>query len=222
MYPLAGLPHRIILTVAAGAASMAFAPSSGFTPPGTTPVQVDGKTLYVDCNEVRNADWAEYLNYLRNTNGAGSDQYRQALPDSGTWNTVYGGGIPKLNDAYAELPVVGIGFLQAQQYCQWRSDRVREKYGKAVTYRLPTEAEWEKVRDQAVQVPAEKGLHKAGNGNAIHHLADNVSEMTGQQGTAMGMNWSLLETGADLGKGSAVHYTAPANWLGFRCVAEVD
>jgi len=48
---------------------------------------------------------------------------------------IYGGGIPG-NDNF---PVVGVSWYEAHAYCEWLS----EKTGK--TYRLPTEAEWEKA-----------------------------------------------------------------------------
>src|SRR5690606_12335661 len=153
------------------------------------------KALFVDRDEVSNAAWAEYLHFLKNADGGGG-AFQQALPDSAIWNTVYGGSILRLHGEFAEYPVVGTTFGQAEAYCRWRTERVREKFGKAVTYRLPTEAEWRSGREREQHAPAGKGLQAASGGGGIGHLADNVSEMTAEQGRAMGANWSLLETGA--------------------------
>lgn len=214
--------HRTMgMALVLGLAAQVFAFSADFTPPGTEKARVAGKTLYVDRNEVRNADWAEYLYDLKNTAGEGSAAFRQALPDSTAWNSVYGSGMPRVNGAFADHPVVGISYGQVEAYCRWRSERVRAKYGKDVTYRLPTIAEWEQILGQARNGPAEKGLNKASQGTGIDHLVDNVSEMVAEPGVAKGGNWSLSETGPASAGPVTQTYHGPANWLGFRCVAEV-
>jgi gliding motility-associated lipoprotein GldJ len=60
------------------------------------------------------------------------DIYLSALPDTLVWRDVLGNNELLTENylrhpAYADYPVVGVSWLQANQYCKWRSDRVNEK-----------------------------------------------------------------------------------------------
>ncbi len=51
---------------------------------------------------------------------------------------------PRLNQA--RLPVVGVSWYEAVAFCNWRTEQVKagnKETGKQVTFRLPSEAEWE-------------------------------------------------------------------------------
>lgn len=68
--------------------------------------------FFIGVHEVSNA---EYLEFVRDT-GHRPPQIFEVLPYRSEWD---------------DLPVVGIGWEEAQAYCEWRG------------YRLPTHAEWE-------------------------------------------------------------------------------
>jgi formylglycine-generating enzyme required for sulfatase activity len=42
-------------------------------------------------------------------------------------------------------PVVGVSWYEAAAFCNWLSEKLSERAGRAVTVRLPSEAEWEKA-----------------------------------------------------------------------------
>ncbi|MDH5366340.1 MAG: gliding motility lipoprotein GldJ [Cyclobacteriaceae bacterium] len=124
-------------------------------------------SFYMDETEVANIHWLEYLHYL-NISDSSREVYEAALPDTTVW-------VGKLayNDPYVDhylrypgfryFPVVGVSWIQANDYSKWRSRAVNIKLAEendsdyAETdgriplesgivlpdYRLPTEAEWE-------------------------------------------------------------------------------
>jgi len=116
---------------------------------------------------------------------------------------------------------------------------------KRVNYRLPTPEEWDKIlttetiympdegivtpdftppvakKDNAVNTRISKGLTSSvfyywRNKIGIYAFDDNVSEMTSEKGVARGCNW----TGGV--ENTNCHYTEPTNWIGFRCVVDVE
>jgi gliding motility-associated lipoprotein GldJ len=79
--------------------------------------------------------YIEYLNYLKavyppsNPNFSGI--YKGALPDTLVWRNRLSYNEDLVvnylrHPSYAEFPVVGVSWLQASQYSQWRTDRVNE------------------------------------------------------------------------------------------------
>ncbi len=122
-------------------------------------------SFYMDETEIANIHWLEYMHYL------GKDSSQAALdaarPDSMVWV-----GKLAFNDPYVEyylrypgfryFPVVGISWVQANKYSEWRTQAVNAQLyvasGETVpsggkvpistgnslpNYRLPTEAEWQ-------------------------------------------------------------------------------
>jgi hypothetical protein len=195
-----------------------------FTPPGTEALKLGDQLLYVDKTEVVNKSWAEYLYYLKKKFGERSLEYHQALPDSLVWNTIYSGDIRRLNGEFSDYPVVGISYLQAIDFCKWRSARVQEKYGMMINYRLPSREEWEKIAGYFEGENSSKGLKKCEWKKGVHNLTDNVSEMVMEEGVAMGMNWQLLDTLTSPipNQVMSIHYTAPDVQIGFRCVSSMN
>lgn len=99
------------------------------------PTQQHVMSFYIDETEVTNLMYNEYLNWLETVFPTKNPQYRLvyegALPDTLVWRNTLG-YVEELttnylrHPAYAEYPVVGINWLQAVQYAEWRSDRVNE------------------------------------------------------------------------------------------------
>ena len=96
------------------------------------PRRVTVSSFYMDETEVTNISWLEYLYWLNRIYG---DSYpeivNKALPDTLVWREKMEYNEPYVeyylrHPAYRNYPVVGVNWLQASDYCSWRSDRVNE------------------------------------------------------------------------------------------------
>lgn len=96
------------------------------------PRRVTVSSFYMDETEVTNFYWLEYLAWLERVYG---DSYPEivskALPDTLVWREKLEYNEPKVeyylrHPAYRDYPVVGVNWLQANDFCAWRSDRVNE------------------------------------------------------------------------------------------------
>jgi gliding motility-associated lipoprotein GldJ len=101
-----------------------------------TPNKQHVMSFYIDQTEVTNLMYLEYLNWLETVYPPIEDNrylqvYQGALPDTLVWRNQLG-YVEELttnylrHPAYAEYPVVGVNWLQAVQYAEWRTDRVNE------------------------------------------------------------------------------------------------
>ncbi|WP_109832434.1 gliding motility lipoprotein GldJ [Reichenbachiella versicolor] len=128
-------------------------------------------SFYMDETEVANIHWLEYLHYVKLDS---SDEfYQSALPDTTVWSKDLAYNDPYVDHylrypGFRYFPVVGVNWLQAQDFCRWRSDVVNDRLYKESDfyqeagaegldgdkpqlesgvvlpdYRLPSEAEWE-------------------------------------------------------------------------------
>jgi gliding motility-associated lipoprotein GldJ len=94
--------------------------------------RVSVNTFYLDQTEVRNIDYLEYLYWLNRVFAIDYPRIIQkALPDTLVWREKLGYNEPMVDfylrhPAYRDYPVVGVNWLQARDYCNWRSDRVNE------------------------------------------------------------------------------------------------
>ncbi len=82
------------------------------------------ESFYMDEAEIANVHWLEYLFYIRKFS---EQDYTNALPDTSVWmrqfsfNDYYVGNYLR-HPAFHFYPVVGISWLQASEFCKWRTD----------------------------------------------------------------------------------------------------
>ena len=90
------------------------------------------KTFYMDETEVANVDYLEYLYWVNRVFGTDYPEvYEKALPDTLVWRDELAYNEPMVelylrHPAYHYYPVVGVSWIQASDYCAWRTDRVNE------------------------------------------------------------------------------------------------
>ncbi len=89
-------------------------------------------SFYMDRTEVTNLHWLEYMYWMKRVyNKTYPHVYKKCLPDTLAWRTAMGYREKYVNyylrhPSYADYPVVGVSWLQANDFCKWRTDRVNE------------------------------------------------------------------------------------------------
>ncbi|MDA3882954.1 MAG: gliding motility lipoprotein GldJ [Bacteroidales bacterium] len=96
--------------------------------------KVTVSSFYMDETEVRNIDYREYLYWIKRVFPLSENPYVywKALPDTLVWRKKLAYNEPYVqhylrHPAYQNYPVVGVDWLQASDYCIWRTDRVNEQ-----------------------------------------------------------------------------------------------
>ncbi len=95
--------------------------------------RVTVSSYYMDETEVSNLDYREYLYWVyRVFYNETPELYTKAVPDTLCWRRRLAYNEPYVqfyfrHPAYNDYPVVGVSWLQATEYCIWRTDRVNEK-----------------------------------------------------------------------------------------------
>lgn len=96
------------------------------------PRRVSVSSFYMDETEITNLHWLEYLYWLNRVYGGDYPEVaRKALPDTLVWRDKLAYNEPYVDyylrhPAYRDYPVVGVNWLQASDFCVWRTDRVNE------------------------------------------------------------------------------------------------
>src|SRR5690554_1969551 len=100
-----------------------------------SPTQQHVQSFYMDETEVTNLMYLEYLDWLKRVFPPTDENYRRiydgAVPDTLVWRNRLGYNEVMTNNylrhpAYAEYPVVGVSWIQAVEFSNWRTDRVNE------------------------------------------------------------------------------------------------
>ncbi|MFN8165822.1 MAG: SUMF1/EgtB/PvdO family nonheme iron enzyme [Bacteroidia bacterium] len=97
------------------------------------PRRVTVSSFYIDETEVANVHYLEYLYWVSRVFSADYPEvYKKALPDTLVWRDklAYLEPLVELylrHPAYQQYPVVGVNWLQASDFCAWRTDRVNEQ-----------------------------------------------------------------------------------------------
>ena len=152
-----------------------------------TPNQQHVQSFYIDETEVTNLMYLEYLDWIKRVyppeNPEFEDIYNGILPDTLVWRNRLGSAEILVENylrhpAYRNYPVVGVSWLQANEYAKWRSDRVGEMVLQKEGYlergaHIPTESVTATNNfnlDTYVNVPNQTfkdslGTHLGGKGN---------------------------------------------------------
>ena len=100
-----------------------------------TPNQQHVTSFYMDETEVTNLIYSEYLHWLKKMFPPTEKNYRNiyngAVPDTLVWRNRLGYNEVMTNNylrhpAFADYPVVGVSWIQAVEFSNWRTDRVNE------------------------------------------------------------------------------------------------
>ena len=102
----------------------------------TTPKQMHVRSFYMDETEVTNSEYSLFMQYTKDIFPPEEPQfkniYASVLPDTLVWRK----GLGNTNllsesylrhPSYAEYPVVGVSWIQANKYCKWRTNAVNLK-----------------------------------------------------------------------------------------------
>ncbi|MDG2425207.1 MAG: SUMF1/EgtB/PvdO family nonheme iron enzyme [Flavobacteriales bacterium] len=97
------------------------------------PRRVTVSSFYMDEVEVTNFYWLEYLHWLSRVYGSSYPEIvDRAKPDTLVWRNPRAYNEPYVNyylrhPSFRDYPVVGVSWLQASEFCEWRTDRVNER-----------------------------------------------------------------------------------------------
>lgn len=102
----------------------------------TTPKKMHVRSFFMDEAEVTNSEYFLYVQYMKDVFPPSEEKYKHiyssVLPDTLVWRKSLGNtDILSENylrhPAYADYPVVGVSWLQANEYCKWRTNAVNLK-----------------------------------------------------------------------------------------------
>jgi formylglycine-generating enzyme len=143
------------------------------------PRRVTVSSFYMDESEVGNIDYREYLDWLERVYGGSYPEVvTKAMPDTLVWREELSYNEPFVENyfrhpSYDEYPVVGVNWLQANEYCKWRTDRVNE------------------------MLLIEKGILKGDNEQKDANVFNTESYLAGQYNGNVRKNLKDLRTGSE-------------------------
>ncbi len=94
--------------------------------------RVTVSSFYMDRTEVTNFHWLEYMYWMRRVYYKTYPHvYKKCLPDTLAWRSALSYKEKYVNyylrhPSCRDYPVVGVSWLQANDFCKWRTDRVNE------------------------------------------------------------------------------------------------
>ena len=99
----------------------------------TTPQKMHVRSFFMDESEVTNSEYLLFVQNMKDIFPPDEEKYKyiyeSVLPDTLVWRKSLG-NTDVLSEtyfrhpAYSEYPVVGVSWLQANQYCKWRTNAV--------------------------------------------------------------------------------------------------
>ena len=101
-----------------------------------TPNQQHVQSYYLDETEVTNQNYLMYLDWIKQVYPPEDENFRKiyegVVPDTLVWRNRLGYNEVMTENylrhpGYGQYPVVGVSWIQAVEYANWRSDRVQEK-----------------------------------------------------------------------------------------------
>ena len=100
-----------------------------------SPTKQHVQSFFMDETEVTNMMYAEYLFWVKTVFPPTEENYKHiyngTIPDTLVWRNRLGYNETMTNNylrhpAYANYPVVGVNWIQATEFCEWRTNRVNE------------------------------------------------------------------------------------------------
>ena len=92
--------------------------------------RVTVSSFYIDRTEVTNFHWLEYMYWMRRVYYKTYPHvYKKCLPDTLAWRSALSYKEKYVNyylrhPSYRDYPVVGVSWVQASDYCKWRTEAV--------------------------------------------------------------------------------------------------
>ena len=102
----------------------------------TTPKKIHVRSFFMDEKEITNAEYFLYVQFMKDVFPPSEEKYKyiyeSTLPDTLVWRKSLGNTDILVENylrhpAYADYPVVGVSWLQANEYCKWRTNAVNLK-----------------------------------------------------------------------------------------------
>jgi gliding motility-associated lipoprotein GldJ len=102
----------------------------------TTPKKIHVRSFFMDEKEITNAEYFLYVQFMKDVFPPSEEKYKHiyesTLPDTLVWRKSLGNTDILVENylrhpAYADYPVVGVTWLQANEYCKWRTNAVNLK-----------------------------------------------------------------------------------------------